>query len=106
MGAGHSFLVLEEPLSEDTHSLDPAPDKSGGLPPDFFSLFFLKPSSHNTSYFYLPLFFRLTPPISFSFLSSLFFFFFFTYRNPHHHCHRGYSQDEPRFVPASQASLS
>ena len=40
MGAGHSFLVLEGPLSEDTHSLDPAPDKSGGPPPDFFSLFF------------------------------------------------------------------
>ena len=36
MGAGHSFLVLEGPLSEDTHSLDPAPDESGGPPPDFF----------------------------------------------------------------------
>ena len=42
MGAGHFFpffflfLVLEGPLSEDTHSLDPAPDKSGGPPPEFF----------------------------------------------------------------------
>ena len=40
-GAGHFlflFLVLEGPLSEDTHSLDPALDKSGGPPPDFFFL--------------------------------------------------------------------
>ena len=61
MGAGHSFLVLEEPLSEDTHSLDPAPDESGGPPSDF-----LKPLFHNISYFYLPLFFLLTPPIFFN----------------------------------------
>ena len=56
MGAGHSFLVLEEPLSEDTHSLDPAPDKSGGSPPDFFfealfsQHFIFLPSSFLSSY--------------------------------------------------------
>ena len=70
MGAGHSFLVLEGPLSEDTHSLDPAPDKSGGPPPDFsFLLLFLSPFS--AIYIYLPLFFLLTPPISFFFLFFL-----------------------------------
>ena len=36
MGAGHSFLVLEGPLSEDTHSLEPTLDESGSPPPDFF----------------------------------------------------------------------
>ena len=66
MGAGHSFLVLEGPLSEDTHSLDPAPDESGGPPPDFF-----KPLFHNISYFYLPLFFLLTPPVFFLHIGML-----------------------------------
>ena len=96
MGAGHSFLVLEGPLSEDTHSLDPAPDKSGGPPPDFF---FFKPLF--AIYIYLPLFFLLTPPISF------FFLFFFL--------HIGILvivaiavivKTSLDFLPASQASLS
>ena len=108
MGAGHSFLVLEGPLSEDTHSLDPAPDKSGGPPPEFFFPFFF--------FFFEALFSQYFIFLPSSFLSSyspnlLFFprfssFFFFTYRNPRHRRHRGYSQDEPRFLPASQASLS
>ena len=96
MGAGHSFLVLEGPLSEDTHSLDPAPDKSGGPPPDFFFLFFfLSPLlailhifTFLFSFFLLPQFFSL--------------FFLFTYRNPRHCRHVA----ESRLLPASQASPS
>ena len=60
MGAGHSFLVLEGPLSEDTHSLDPAPDKSGGPPPDFFLsplLAILHIFTFLFSFFLLPQFF-------------------------------------------------
>ena len=89
MGAGHSFLVLEGPLSEDTHSLDPAPDKSGGPPPDFFK----GPLFHNISYFYLPLFFLLTPPVFFLHIGIL---VIVAMLSP---C------CEFRLLPASQASL-
>ena len=98
MGAGHYFLVLEGPLSGDTHSLDPAPDKSGGPPPDFF----LAPFFTIFHIFYLPLFFLLTPPVFFSTknIHILINIPIFTYQNPHHRRHVA----EFRLLPASQAS--
>ena len=88
MGAGHFFpggffpIVLEGPLSEDTHSLDPAPDKSGGPTPEFFFAPF-----HIFTFFF---------PF---FHSSRFFFTRWDSRHCRHVA-------ESRLLPASQASLS
>ena len=56
------FLVLEGPLSGDTH-----PSTLHRINPAVHhQIFFLKPSSHNISYFHLPLFFLLAPPFFFN----------------------------------------